>query len=557
MRFLCLLLLFITLNFAKILSLSEAFKLETFSDEKAVVLKLKIADGIYAYDDKIKLFFNNEDLTAQSHQQKPVLRGNEKVHYGDLSLILPYELIEKYTQKKENLLEFSYQGCSNEGFCYQPQKLSFSLEKKNENFVLKQKNSLKNSANSKENLIANFLAKENLALILLSFFGYGLLLSLTPCSLPMIPILSSLILAKGRGKNSKTRNLFLSLVYVFFMSLAYALAGVLASYLGVSVQGALQKTWVIVLFALLFVFFALAMFGFVNFELPLKFQNFISKQNGKTKGVLSIALMGFLSALIVGPCVAAPLAGALLYIANSKDILLGGVALFVMSFAMGIPLLLVGFGIGFLKPGAWMQKVKIFFGFVMLAMALWILSRILEARIILCLYGVLGVFFCVFMGIFENALNTLEKLKKALLILILACSLYVFLCGIFNAKEPLNPLSTQSQENLTFTKLSNLKEIQAQIAQNEKIMLKFDATWCENCKLLEQTTFKDQRVQELFKSYKLVKIDISEVNEEETKIMKNFKVFAPPVLIFFEKGEEKAKITGFVGAEEFLRQAVF
>ncbi|MCH5337084.1 MAG: protein-disulfide reductase DsbD [Campylobacter sp.] len=557
MRIIYLLLFFLTLSFSKILSLNEAFKIDTFSNDTAIILELKIADEVYVYDDKIKLLLNNQNLIPFISYKEAVLRQNEKVHYDELKFILPYSLLSQYLKDK-NFLEFQYQGCSNEGFCYQPQKINFELEKQGEIFTLKRLEKDNLSKKSQENIIANFLAKENLTFILLSFFGYGLLLSLTPCSLPMIPILSSLILAKGGNKNSKIHNLFLSFVYIFFMSLAYAIAGVIASYLGASVQGYLQKTWVIVLFALIFIFFALAMFDVIKFELPLKIQNFISQKSHKGKGILSIAIMGFLSALIIGPCVAAPLAGALLYIADSKDILLGGLALFIMSLGMGIPLLFVGFGIGFLKPGIWMQKIKILFGFVMLAMTIWILSRILETRIILCLYGILGVFFSVFMGLFDKTLNILEKFKKAFLILILSYSLCLFLGGIFGAKDFLNPLnfSTQKQENedLTFTTLSNLNEIQRQIKQNkQKIMLDFTASWCENCKFLDETTFKDERVIEELKNYKLIKVDLTEINEEQRKIMKEFQIFGPPVLIFFDKGKEMIRFTGFIGAEEFLK----
>lgn len=562
MRFICLLFFFITLNFAKVLSLDEAFKLNTYSDDKAIFLELKIADEIYLYDDKIKILLNNQDLSPLINHQEPVLKQNERVHYNELKLILPHSLIEQYSKDK-NFLEFDYQGCSNEGFCYQPQKVNFKLEKKAGIYTLQmvKKNDVIKTQNSQENIIANFLAKENLIVILLSFFGYGLLLSLTPCSLPMIPILSSLILAKNQNKNSKKYNLFLSFIYVFFMSLAYAIAGVIASYLGTSLQGYLQKTWILVLFALIFIVFALAMFEVINFQLPLKFQNFISQKSNQGKGILSIAMMGFLSALIIGPCIAAPLAGALLYIADSKDILLGATALFVMSFGMGIPLLLVGFGIGFLKPGIWMQKIKFLFGFIMLAMAIWILSRILEARIILCAYGILGVFFSVFMGIFERALSVLEKMKKAILILLLSYSLCLFLGGLFGAKEFLNPLNfssqTQEKSGLTFITLSNLNELEQEIKQsNQKIMLDFTASWCENCKFLDEITFKDEKVIAELKNYKLIKVDLTQNDENQREIMKKFQVFAPPVLIFLDKDKEMIRFTGFIGAKELLERLV-
>lgn len=561
MRIICLLLFFASLSFAKALSLNEAFKINAYSDDEAIFLGLKIENGIYVYDDKVRLLLNDEDLTPFIHRQKPTLRENERVHYGELRLILPYSLIDGRFRGK-NLLEFHYQGCSNEGFCYQPQKISFELKKEGGKYALKileRTNFPGFKSKSQESMIATFLAKENLVFILLSFFGYGLLLSLTPCSLPMIPILSSLILAKGENKNSKKRSLFFSFVYIFFMSLAYAIAGVFASYLGTSIQGYLQKTWAIVLFALIFTFFALAMFDVMKFELPLKLQNFISQKSNKGGGILGVATMGFLSALIIGPCVAAPLAGALLYITDSKDVLLGGTALFVMGFGMGLPLLFVGFGIGFLKPGIWMQKIKTLFGFIMLAMAIWILSRILEAKIILCAYGILGVFFSVSMGLFEKAPSSSKKIKKAFLILVLSYSLCLFLGGIFGAKNLLNPLNfsiqTEKNSGLNFMILSNLNELQKQINQSkEKIMLDFTASWCENCKLLDSITFEDERIIHKLKDYKLIKIDLTQNSEEQRRIMKEFQIFGPPVLIFFNEGKEIARFTGFIGADELLKK---
>jgi len=557
MRFIILFLFFLNLSFANILSLKEAFNLKEYSDEQGVYLELKLADGIYIYDNKIQVLLNNQNLTSLLNIPKPSLKNQEKIHYNVLNLFIPNALLSKYL-KTENLLEFHYQGCSDSGFCYQPQKVFLSLEKQ-ENFftikALKTKNlKVEQKNRSQESLIADFLAKENVLITLLSFFGYGLLLSLTPCVLPMIPILSSLIIAKGGLTSSKKYNFFLSLVYVFSMSLAYALAGILASYLGASVQGFLQKPSILIAFALIFVLFALSMFGLFEIQMPLKFQNFLYKKTNQGKGILSIALMGFLSALIVGPCVAAPLSGALIYIANTGDLILGGLALFVMSFAMGVPLLFIGFGIALFKPGIWMQKIKLFFAFVFLAMAIWILSRILNEWIILIAFGILGVFFCVFMGIFDKENDLLAKLKKGTLIVVLAYSLILFSLGIFKQQNLIDTALSQNQkkENLNYKQLTKLDEIKNLIRTNNKIMLDFTASWCEYCKLLDNTTFKDPKVKDFLQNYTLIKIDVSENNEEQLKIMKEFQVFAPPVLIFIDNAKEFARITGFVNADEFL-----
>ncbi|TKX32724.1 protein-disulfide reductase DsbD [Campylobacter aviculae] len=565
MRFIVLLLLNFYISFASILSLNDAFHINSKSYDSSVNINIKLGKDIYLYADKIKLHIDDKDLTPFLNFPPSIQKDNEKVYFKELDLTLPELLLQNYAKNNLSQIKLEFQGCSKQGLCYNPQTWYFDLSYKNNHFSIskpyKENKQAKQNFNpkSEEGMIANFLATDNLFWILLSFFGYGILLSLTPCILPMIPILSSLIIAKSGVKNSKKHSFLLSFVYVFSMSLAYAIAGVIASFLGASVQGILQKPSVLIIFALIFVLFALAMFDAFRFELPLKFQNFIHKKSDNKKGIIGIAIMGFLSALIVGPCVAAPLAGALIYIANTKDALLGGSALFVMSFGMGIPLLFIGLGLGFLKPGAWMEKVKLFFGFVMLAMAIWILSRIIAANYILIAFGILGVFFSVFMGIFEKAFNTLAKIKKSILVLVLSYSLSLFLGGLFGAKDFLNPLNfnthvKQQSKTLSYHFINNLDQIKQEIKNNPNVMLDFTASWCENCKLLDELTFSDQRVIQKVKNYKLIKVDVSQNSDEEIKTMQNFGVFGPPVLIFFEKGEEKLKITGFISADDLLEK---
>ncbi|WXG20490.1 cytochrome c biogenesis protein CcdA [Campylobacter concisus] len=233
---------------------------------------------------------------------------------------------------------------------------------------------------SEDQSIANELSSKNFFISLATFFGYGLLLSLTPCVFPMIPILSSIIVSKGGSLNAK-KGFLLSLVYVVAMSLAYALAGVGASLLGFGIAGALQNIYVLGAFAAIFVILSFSMFGFYDIKLPSKFENLISKKSQNSSGLVGVFIMGFASALIVSPCVAAPLAGALLYIAQSGDAIYGGIMLFVMGLGMGAPLLVIGLSSGKLlpRPGGWMDEVKKFFGFLMLIMAVWILSRVLGA----------------------------------------------------------------------------------------------------------------------------------------------------------------------------------
>lgn len=612
------LLCFVTLVFASVLTPQQAFKLTQNADTQGVFVRIELANGIFLYKNRLKVFLNGDDITASLNLPNFVVKDKEEVFYRALQLDLPRLLLEKIKQAK---LEIFYQGCADSGFCYRPMSANFKItaqkDGKNNAFTiapLSQK-----SSNSNE--FTRYLQEKNVALILVIFFAYGLLLSLTPCTLPMIPILSSLILAqsiaksdtkaeKNSAKNanlnsnshlnssensaksvnlnknsspnltkslnfsenssqnsskstnlaqniSKKRALWLSFVYVFFMGLAYALAGLITASLGASVQGLLQKPAVLAVFALILVLLALACFGVFSLSLPARLQKFNPAKN--SKGVLGVALMGFLSAFIIGPCVVAPLAAALLYIATSGDLVLGALALFVLSFGMGVPLLFVGVGLSFIKAGAWTQRVNVFFGFVMLAMAVWVLSRFAPSGYILVSYGVLGVFFASFMGLWGSAQNGFDKAKKALLTLVLAYSLALFLGGLFGGKDFLNPLnlSVNSQNftptsRLNFEYLTSLNAVNKALKDNEKVLLDFTASWCENCKLLDAQTFSDERVQERLKGYKLVKIDISENDSAQTQMMKEFSVFAPPVLIFYEKSAEISRFEGFVSANEFL-----
>ena len=590
------LLCFVTLVFASVLTPQQAFKLTQNADTQGVFVRIELANGIFLYKNRLKVLLNGDDITAYLNLPNFVVKDKEEVFYRALQLDLPRLLLEN-AKIKQAKLEIFYQGCADSGFCYRPMSANFKItaqeNDKNNAFTiapLSQK-----SSNSNE--FTRYLQEKNVALILVIFFVYGLLLSLTPCTLPMIPILSSLILAQSIAKSdtkaernsaknvnsnsnshsnsgensnqnsskstnltqniSKKRALWLSFVYVFFMSLAYALAGLITASLGASVQGLLQKPAVLAVFALILVLLALACFGVFSLSLPARLQKFNPAKN--SKGVLGVALMGFLSAFIIGPCVVAPLAAALLYIATSGDLVLGALALFVLSFGMGVPLLFVGVGLSFIKAGAWTQRVNVFFGFVMLAMAVWVLSRFAPSSYILVAYGVLGVFFASFMGLWGSAQNGFDKAKKALLTLVLAYSLALFLGGLFGGKDFLNPLNLGANSQnftptsrLNFEYLTSLNAVNKALKDNEKVLLDFTASWCENCKLLDAQTFSNERVQERLKGYKLVKIDISENDSAQTQMMKEFGVFAPPVLIFYEKGAEISRFEGFVSANEFL-----
>ncbi|WP_291952638.1 protein-disulfide reductase DsbD [Campylobacter sp.] len=560
MRFLLIFFCYINILFSnEILKLDEAFKLNTHSFDQGIFLKINLANKIYLYKDQTKVLINENDITSLLNFPQTSIRENKEVIFHQLEIFIPKLLLDDFIKTNKAKLNLTYQGCSENGLCYRPVSVDYELSKENNMYHINLiKNHFQNT--SEDEQIANNLSKENLFITLLTFFGYGLLLSLTPCILPMIPILSSLITMKLENNSSKKYSFYLSFIYVFFMSLAYAIAGALVGFAGANIQGLLQQVWIIIAFAGIFIILAFSMFGFYELQLPLKFQNYINKKIGNKNGVAGIAIMGFLSALIVGPCVAAPLAGALLYITKSGDVFLGGISLFVMSFGMGMPLLLLGIGGGFIKSGVWMLKVKMFFGFLMLAMAIWIMERILNADIILMLYGILGVFFVSFMGLFDEIKNNFDKFKKASLILILVYSLSILIGGFMGSKNLLKPLNfstniEQNPHNLTFKKIKNLKELNEELQKSSKpVMLDFTATWCENCKLLEKYTFKDIKIQKLLNNYTLLQIDITNNTQEDLALMKQFNVFGPPVMIFFHNTKEKGRIIGYVNAQEFIKK---
>jgi len=338
-------------------------------------------------------------------------------------------------------------------------------------------------------------------LVLASFFGFGLLLAFTPCMLPMIPILSGIIAGEGRDLN-KVRALILSLAYVLGMAVTYAIAGVAAAYSGTLIAAALQNPWVLSGFALVFVWLALSMFGFHDLQLPAFLQDRLSSTHHKLRGghVASVAGMGVLSAVIVSPCVAAPLAGALLYISQTKDVLLGGGALFSMAMGMGVPLLVVGVSEGAFLPksGRWMEKVKKFFGVLLLAVAVWIAWPVISPL-------------------------------------------------VMPRPEP---------HGLKFERINSVEELNEKLrAPGKPVMLDFYADWCVSCKEMEAFTFADAKVKEKLGGMLLLQVDVTENTEQHKELLKRFSLFGPPGIIFFDtRGAEirGLRVIGYQKADRFL-----
>lgn len=555
----------------KILEPEEAFKPYFTKKENSLNFKLVLGDSIYLYDDKLKVFISKPEkieITKELNIPKPVNYEEFVVHFTNMDIEIPFSLLKSKIDTNKYEIEVKFQGCSKAGLCYAPMSEKFILdfatnEVKKEIVVKEEKKEELTTNLSETDSIANSLKDGSTLLVIATFFGFGLLLSLTPCVFPMIPILSSIIV--GASKNEKmtvSRGFILSLVYVLSMSVAYTIAGVIAGIFGANLQVALQNPYVLVTFALVFVALAFSMFGYYEIKLPDSLQTKLNKStDGKEKqGLIGIAIMGFLSALIVGPCVAPPLAGALVYIGQTGDAVLGGIALFVMSLGMGMPLLIIGAGAGkFIpKPGGWMEGITRIFGIVMLGVAIWLLDRVLNPTVIMFLWSFLLLGSAIYLKMYRHILTQLITLVVFLLGVVL------FVGAISGATNPLKPLEkfTQgvavqiSSMKLDFKKIKNIEELNQAIKESDKpIMLDFWASWCVSCKELEEITFKDEEVIKKLQGFILLKADVSENNDDDIALQKMFGVVGPPALIFWDKDKNEVKasrIVGYKNPKEFL-----
>jgi thiol:disulfide interchange protein DsbD len=546
-------------------------------EEKAnsIDFSVKLDDTIYLYDDKIKVSINGTDITKKVFTKKPIEYDGFIVHFKGVDISVPKSMIKEVVGGGDYEVKFNFQGCSKAGLCYTPMEKSFKgtlvgpePKAKDTTSAKKETTSTKAEAApvNETDSIAGLLSGGNIFIILATFFGFGLLLSLTPCIFPMIPILSSIIVQHSQdngGEMSAKKGFLLSLVYVLSMAAAYTLAGVLAGLFGANIQAMLQNPYVLVGFAAVFVALAFSLFGYYSLELPQSFQSKINKLSGdgeKKGGIVGVAIMGFLSALIVGPCVAPPLAGALLYIGQTGDALLGGMALFVMSMGLGAPLLLIGLGAGkyMPKPGGWMETVSRVFGIVMLALAIYMLDRILDATIMMYLWAVLFIGAGLYLQEFKHIV------VRTITTVVLVFGIILFVGAVSGATNPLKPLekitsgggvAVQSKA-LEFKKVKNIAELEAAIkASNKPVMLDFWAEWCVSCKELDNFTFTDPAVIDELSKYTLLKADVTKNNADDQALMKKFNVFGPPALIFWDKDgnrDASKRIVGYKPPEEFL-----
>ncbi|WP_415395944.1 protein-disulfide reductase DsbD [Sulfurimonas sp. CS5] len=580
MKKLLLLLLTSVLVFAapKFLMPEEAFIPEAkVNSQMQIEATLNIAKDIYLYEEQLKFSIKEGSgiSIANIDGPKSVKHHEEMVYLKSPSFVVTLQKDSGVTGVKNIELSFSYQGCSEQGLCYEPlskvylfdidtSKLAQASLKKSET---KKEEKVKPAKEEKSetDTIADTIKSGNIFVVLLTFLGFGLLLALTPCVFPMIPIISGVIISQGEGITTK-RAFMLSVIYVLAMAVAYTIAGVLAGLFGANLQAALQTPWVIYSFAGVFVALAMSMFGFYELKLPDSLVSKVSASSHKS-GFIGVAVMGFLSALIVGPCVAAPLAGALVYIGQTGDAVLGGMALFSLSIGMGIPLIVVGVSAGkFMpKPGAWMTMVSAIFGIMMLGVAVWMLERVVDVYVTMALYSMLGLGFAIYLGTFDKDSHIFKR-SIAVIIFIYSVALFIgVLGGSTSMTKPLSFLKPQvvsgvaqsEKKHTNFIIVKSITELDELLSKHKgkNIMLDFYAEWCTSCKELEDVTFANIDVKNKMDEFILIQADVTDNKKEQKDLSRKYGVFGPPAILFFDKNSEVIKsktIIGFIEPKEFL-----
>ncbi len=600
----------------------EAFAFDiTASDKQTLNARWDIREGHYLYQHKIK-FAVVDPATGITLGKAALPKGKEEhdQYFGDIVIYNePFDVkvpltVDATGNADEVTIKTTYQGCSKlTGICYPPQHktqkvnlakapaaiastgTSTSTTSGNSDSASTSK-AVKTSTASTDNAAAitdtsnstnsgstkvseqdsfvNKLLTDSFLVVLFTFFLAGIALTFTPCVFPMIPILSGIIAGQG-SDNSTRKSFFLSLSYVLAMALTYAIVGVIAALSGENLQVALQNPWVIGAFAGLFVLLSLAMFGFYELQMPASVQSKLTNISNSQSGgsMMNAGIMGLLSALIVGPCVTAPLIGALIYIAQTKDVVLGGLSLFSLGLGMGVPLMIIGTSAGKILPraGAWMDKVKAGFGIMMLALAIWMLERIVPMSVVVLLSGILAIF----TGIYIGALDALNEASTGWKRFFKASGLVTLLYGallLIGAASGngslIHPLKgsfvgggsqiAAVEQKLNFRQIKGIEGLDQALSlakqQGQTVMLDFYADWCISCKEMEHGTFTDINVIESLKDTVLLQADVTPNDDLDKALLKKFGLFGPPGILFFDKNSKENlpyRIVGEMKADPF------
>ena len=598
-------------NEQELLPPDQAFKLTVkVRDANTLVAQFEPAKDYYLYKDKVA--FKPQDAgTSIEKISLPQGAIKSDVTFGQVEVFhQPFEaliFLKRDASSSDKLtLVATYQGCNEPiGVCYAPINKVIELtlpmakaaagavaDAMSSSAVAAPSGALKPDAaaelfpsagspaiETESNRIERMFQSGNFGLILTGFFGIGLLLSFTPCVFPMFPILSGII-ARGGTNITKTRGFSLSLAYVMGMAITYAIAGVAAGLSGAMLSAALQNAWVLGTFALVFITLALSMFGFYELQLPSFLQSKLSEEAGHLKGghLTSVFGMGALSALIVGPCVAAPLAGALLYISQTRDIVLGGSALFVMALGMGVPLLILGASAGAILPkaGPWMESIKQFFGVLLLGVAIWLISPVISAVVHMLLWAALLIISAIYLHAVDPlrpGASGFQKLLKGVGMIALLTGIALLAGVLSGSRDILQPLSklgiaavdasgkkqdVAQTDHLPFQRVKSVAEFEQHVfrSRNQYVMVDFSADWCISCKEMERFTFSDSQVQSRLKDVVLLQVDVTEGTPDDMALLKRFKLFGPPGILFLDReGREipGIRLIGYQDKESFLK----
>lgn len=554
----------------------------------AVLLLWDITPGHYLYKDRISIKALDEGASAGAPQYSSPGTETEDEFFGKTTVF--FDPVEARVQvnlpdnTREARFEVTYQGCAEAGLCYPPQTREVLFyQSPDVGGAQGAKGSaapakIKADTNSATGL-AGFLSEQSTLVIAGVFLLLGLGLTFTPCVLPMVPIISSLV----SGQNTRTTGqaILLASSYVLGMALTYAGAGVLTGLLGASfnLQAQLQSPWVLGVFAVMFVVFALSMFDLFEIQLPRVIRDSLNNASQRLTGgrVISIFGIGALSALIVSPCVSAPLAGSLLYISTTQDAVIGGIALFALGLGMGIPLILVAVGGRKLLPstGHWMTTVKHFYGVMLIAVAIWLIERLVPGWVGLTLWGILIAITGVQLGAFDAAKAGWERTRKGLGLIFFAYGLALLAGAISGANNPLAPLDPfiakssfsgnaggsagDDISHAGFTRVEAPADIEAMLLQAQQegrpVMLDFYADWCISCKVMERNVFSDGAVINSLKPFTLLQIDMTDNTPAQQAMLDELGLFGPPAILFYDSsgGEMKPqRVLGEMNRSQFL-----
>lgn len=583
----------------KFLPVEEAFPYQIEQRGNILTVIWESAEDYYLYHHTIELKQGKRAFTEANFSKDGIEKHDEA--FGDV--LVYYDTLEvdfnlnQLPTNTPTLLGF--QGCAEAGLCYPPQKIDLDIdwaEVANSSANSSASNSINSSSPAKDSSPTAPSTAESVATndswiegkswlsVVGLFFILGLGLTFTPCVLPMVPILTSIVV--GQKKHTPAKGFVLSTTYVLGMAITYAIAGVTVGLLGAgaNIQAWMQTPWILTVFAILFVALSLSMFGLYELQLPSGLRNRLNNLNQKQKGgsLISVFLMGVLSALVVSPCVSAPLAGALVYLSTTGDAWLGGSALLALGLGMGTPLIILGTSGASMMPkaGGWMDQIKVFFGILLIAVAIWLLSRFLDATLVLAMWGVLAIVYAIYLGAIDPLEHSLEQSASGIKRTIKGVSFVVLVYGVIaligalqGNDDPMQPLTnnnafqvignqTSTHANVSpFESIANKTQLDAAIknhlAANPSgaVMLDYYADWCIACKVMEKEVFHHSDVQQHWPELLWLQIDVTDQTPEQIELMTHFNLFGPPSMLFFNANgeQDKLRIIGEMNKTEFVQ----